>query len=260
MNEWKAILKQASEITSRTASDRYKSFTLANLCTRPRQGYYIPIIIIALLAGVFLAYKFFGTTENIINIIQENNKVKSSLANLADEEVIGYIKLIEDNGISKKIWFGECTLEDRLKIIAEKVIEIEGDIVYFDLMAVTFENKLIMSDKHKTLYFWQRIYRDRDAPEEGIDMNAYGVEPERYSALFKNTGLPKASRKNFWKDLCSLSRDTNRLLENGIQALHLGLFTSLEGFKEGDVFKIVLSEKEFAAIQVDSSLNNIFSD
>lgn len=158
----------------------------------------------------------------IHELLTENKQLKQAIANLTEEDQIGYAKVIsqhDENGrLLTTIRFVETARGDKTKIILQKEYTIEGDIVHFDAVIVKFDDKLVADGKSRALYLWRRVYGEKMAPGDGFAIEEPGTEPRRYSGLL--AALPIRHRELFWSAIWELANDPNKLHEHGIRAIY----------------------------------------
>ncbi len=158
----------------------------------------------------------------IHKLLAENKQLKEAIANLTQEDQIGYAKVIaqetKDGSLFTTVRFVETAREDKLKKILEKEYVIEGDIIHFDALVVKFGDKMVMDGKARALYLWRRVYGEKMAPQEGFVIEEPGAEPKRYGDLL--AALPIKQRQLFWSSIWELANDPERLKEYGITAIY----------------------------------------
>lgn len=173
-------------------------------------------------AAAFVGPGIYRGAMTIHELFTENKQLKQAIANLTDEEQIGYAKVIsqrEDNGrLLTAIRFVETARCDKTRVILQKEYTIEGDIVHFDALIVKFEDKMVTDGKSRALYLWRRVYGERMPPGEGYAIEEPGAEPRRYSDLLD--ALPVQHRQLFWSGIWDLANDSEKLREHGIKAIY----------------------------------------
>ena len=186
----------------------------------------ILFIFIASLGAGFVTYSKFNPYRKAVmtihKLLTENNELKQAITNLTEEDQIGYAKIIsqeeKDGSVFTTIKFVETARNDHLNKILEKEFTVEGDIFYFDMMIVKFQNKMVTDGKAKALYIWRRIFGEKMAPEDGYIIEEPGTEPLRYKDLLE--ALPAEHCELFWTNIWDLANDPNKLQEYGIQAIY----------------------------------------
>lgn len=165
---------------------------------------------------------FKAALMTIHELLTENKDLKQAITNLTKEDQIGYAKIIsqeeKDGTLFTTIKFVETARGDNLNTILEKEFTIEGDIFYFDVLIVKFQNNMVTDGKAKALYIWRRIFGEKMAPERGFVIEEPGTEPLRYKDLLE--ALPVEYSKLFWSNIWDLANDPNKLNEYGIQAIY----------------------------------------
>jgi hypothetical protein len=173
-------------------------------------------------AAAYFGPRFYGNRITIHELLSENKGLKASISNLTDEDQIGYAKVISqrevDGQLLTTVRFVETAREDKTKKILQKEYTIEGDVVHFDALIVTFGNKMVLDGRSRALYLWRRVYGERMTPEEGFAIEEPGAEPRRYSELFKT--LPIEHRQLFWTHIWDLANDPEKLREHDIKAIY----------------------------------------
>ena len=123
--------------------------------------YKILVLLVVVAAGVF-SWRHFTTNRTIEQLLTENEGLKTAISNLNQENQIGYAKVLSqdtrDGKLYTKLLFVEVDPSDYSKKILEKEVEIEGDVVHFDTLIVTFSGDLVMDGKERAMYMWRRIY------------------------------------------------------------------------------------------------------
>ena len=176
------------------------------------------ILLVVIVGGIAI---FFGG-KAIISEILESKKLRESLSRLTQEDKIGYAKVIaqeEKNGkLQTTLKFIETARDNELDILLEKEYTIEGDVVHFDAIIVTFDNQLVMDGKERSLYLWRRVYGENMSPSEGYAIETESAEPMRYSDIFKK--LSVEDRTTFWTEIWDLANDPNKLNGLGVRAIY----------------------------------------
>ncbi|MBN2588323.1 MAG: hypothetical protein JXA96_00555 [Sedimentisphaerales bacterium] len=186
---------------------------------------FIFILVVSLGAGVVSYFSKSPYKEAIMTIhklLTENNELKQAITNLTEEDQIGYAKILsqeeKDGVLYTTIKFVETERGDNLNTILEKEFTIEGDVFYFDVLIVKFQNNMVTDGKAKALYIWRRIFGEKMAPERGFVIEEQGTEPLRYKDLLE--ALPVEHCNLFWSNIWDLANDPNKLEEYGIQAIY----------------------------------------
>jgi len=180
------------------------------------------LFLLAAAALLVLAFSFLFASRTIFDLLLENRKLKQALGNLTQEYQIGYAKVVSqetrDGRTISRIRFAETDRKDSNRVIARGEYEIEGDLIHFDALIVTFDKQLVMDGKARALYLWRRIYGDTMAPENGYPLAVSGEEPARYADVFRE--LPLRDRRLFWAEIWQLANEPERLKKAGVSAIY----------------------------------------
>ena len=181
------------------------------------------VIIAAALVGVaYLGREPYKAVATMHELLVENKDLKRAIANLTDEQQIGYAKVIaqefRDGELLTTIRFVETARGDKLKNILEKEYTIAGDVVHFDALIVKFGPKVVADGRARALYLWRRVYGEKMSPAKGFLIEDPGVEPRRYRDLLK--ALPIEKRNVFWSNIWDLANDTEKLATYDIKAIY----------------------------------------
>ena len=180
------------------------------------------LLLVAAAAALLFAFSILFASRTIFDLLLENRKLKQALGNLTQEYQIGYAKVVSqethDGRTMSRIRFAETDRKDSTRVIFRGEYEIEGDIIHFDALIVTFDKQLVMDGKARALYLWRRIYGDTMAPEHGYPLAAVGLEPRRYADAFRE--LPLRDRRLFWAEIWQLANDPERLKKAGVSAIY----------------------------------------
>ena len=132
-----------------------------------RLGIYI-VVAIFLIGFAYIGRGIYYGAITIHKLLAENKQLKEAIANLTQEDQIGYAKVIaqetKDGSLFTTVRFVETAREDKLKKILEKEYVIEGDIIHFDALVVKFGDKMVMDGKARALYLWRRVYGEKMPP------------------------------------------------------------------------------------------------
>jgi hypothetical protein len=171
--------------------------------------------------GLFL-WRHITTNRTIAHLLAENEYLKTGIANLTQERQIGYAKALSqetrEGKLYTKLLFVEVDPSDFTKQILRKEYEIEGDVIHFDLLVVTFGTELVKDGRERAMYLWRRVYGEMMAPGEGYPIETAGQPSPRYAELTAKLSLD--DRKLFWDEIWSLSNDPRRLEKLGIRAVY----------------------------------------
>ena len=178
--------------------------------------------LLALVAIIFVSGTLFYGTKTVHDLLGENKKLKQAIATLTHEDQIGYAKVIRQESRERKLYttirFVETARDHRLKTVLEKEYEIEGDVVHFDAIIVTFSSQAVIDGKERSLYLWRRVYGDRQAPADGFSIEEQGAEPARYAGLLSRLRIK--DQQMFWSAIWELSNDPEALQQHGIKAIY----------------------------------------
>ena len=182
--------------------------------------YKILVLLVVVAAGVF-SWRHFTANRTIEQLLTENEGLKTAISNLNQENQIGYAKVLSqdtrDGKLYTKLLFVEVDPSDYSKKILEKEVEIEGDVVHFDTLIVTFSGDLVMDGKERAMYMWRRIYGETMSPEEGISIEIAGQPSPRYAHICEKLSIE--DRALFWSEIWNLSNNPKRLESLGIKAI-----------------------------------------
>jgi len=170
----------------------------------------------------YLARGFYRGTMTIHELLTENKRLKESITNLTTEEQIGYAKIIsqrqEQGRLLTTVRFVETARNDKTKTILQKEYTIEGDVIHFDALVVTFGDRMVMDGKSRALYLWRRVYGESMAPQDAYRIEEPGTEPKRYQDLLE--ALPLQHRQLFWSHIWDLANDPDQLRRHDIKAIY----------------------------------------
>jgi hypothetical protein len=184
---------------------------------------FVGILAALLVAAGYFGRGFYGRALTIHELLGENKQLKQAITNLTSEDQIGYAKVIsqrtDENGrLRTTIRFVETSREDKTKKILQKEYTIEGDIIHFDALVVTFGDQTVIDGRSRALYLWRRVYGEHTAPQDGHAIEEPGAEPKRYEGLLKM--LPIEQRQLFWSNIWDLANDPEQLKQHGIKAIY----------------------------------------
>ncbi|MDH3982112.1 MAG: hypothetical protein OES84_04340 [Kiritimatiellaceae bacterium] len=172
---------------------------------------------LGLVGGTFL----YGT-KTVHDLFASNEKLHKAITSLTHEDQIGFAKVIRqeerEGHLYTTIRFVETARDDMLNKVLEKEYEIEGDIVHFDALVVTFTDQAVMDGKARSLYLWRRVYGENMSPTEGYAIETPGTHPERYAGLLRDLKLPE--QHMFWESIWELANDPEALRTHGIKAIY----------------------------------------
>jgi hypothetical protein len=177
---------------------------------------------VVVLAAGFLLWQQFSGNRTIEQLLNENLELKTAITNLSQEEQIGYAKVLSqetrDGQLFTKILFVEAEPEDFTKHILRKEYEIQGDVIHFDTLIVTFGSELVMDGKERAMYLWRRIYGEKQTPEQGFPIETEGKPSPRYTQLCEKLSIEDGQL--FWNEIWQLSNNPKRLEKLGIKAVY----------------------------------------
>jgi len=175
------------------------------------------LTVLALVGGTF----FYGT-KTVHDLLAGNEKLKKAISALTHEDQIGFAKVIRQEQRDGKLYttvrFVETARDNLLQRVLEREYEIEGDVVHFDALIVTFTDQAVMDGKARSLYLWRRVYGENMNPSEGYDIETPGTHPERYAGLLRDLKLPE--QQLFWEAIWDLANDPEALRDHGIKAVY----------------------------------------
>jgi hypothetical protein len=178
--------------------------------------------LVLLAAALFFSFALFRGSRTIEELLGNNTKLKAAIATLTHEDQIGFAKVVKKEYREGRTYttlrFVETARDNLLERVLEKEYEIEGDVIYFDALIITFENQMVMDGKARSLYLWRRIYSDKMRPEEGFPIEIEGEMPKRYADLLAELG--EKEQELFWEHIWELSNDPEALKAHGIKAIY----------------------------------------
>ncbi len=180
------------------------------------------IVILVLSAIITVSSLLLSVSETFRDLLLENKKLKKAISNLTNEEQIGYAKVIQQQKRDGKLYttfkFVQTAPGNKLEQVHSKEYEIDGDVIFFDALIITFDPQLVMDGKKKAMYIWRRVYGETMAPSSGYPIEAPGNQPARY----KDFGVELSEKQQdlFWTNIWRLANDTRALEEHGIKAVY----------------------------------------
>ena len=185
-----------------------------------KYAYKILVLVAVVGAGGFV-WHHFTTNKTIEDLLQENEHLKSAINNLSKEDQIGYAKVLSqeerEGQVYTKLLFVETDPEDFTKHLLRKEYEVAGDVVFFDALMITFDNKLVMDGTERAMYLWRRVYGEKQPPEEGFPIETEGQPSPRYAQLCEKLSVEDGQL--FWDEIWKLSNNPKRLENLGIKAV-----------------------------------------
>ncbi|MEI6892239.1 MAG: hypothetical protein V5783_08720 [Pontiella sp.] len=181
--------------------------------------------VIALLSLTILAFVggtvFYGT-KTVHDLLVGSEELKQAITKLTHEDQIGFAKVLKqemrEGRLFTTIQFVETARDDMLNRVLEKEYEIEGDVIYFDALIVTFSDQAVMDGTTRSLYLWRRVYGETMSPAEGFDISTPGTHPERYADLLRN--LKQSEQDLFWESIWDLANNPEALRDYGVKAIY----------------------------------------
>lgn len=178
------------------------------------------VLLVVIVSGGFL-WQHLTSNQTIEQLLTENEDLKTAIVNLNEENQIGYAKVLSqetrEGRLFTKLLFVEVDPGDYTRHILKKEYEIEGDVVHFDTLIVTFSGDLVMDGKERAMYLWRRIYGEHMPPEQGLAIETAGQPSPRYTLLCEKLSIE--DRDLFWREIWSLSNNPKRLEALGIKAI-----------------------------------------
>jgi len=172
--------------------------------------------------GAYLGRGLYHGAMTIHELLNENKQLKQAIGNLTGEDQIGYAKVIsqrsENGRLLTTIRFVETARDDKTERILQKEYTVEGDVVHFDALIVTFGDKMVMDGRARALYLWRRIYGETMAPQQGFPIEEPGAEPKRYAGLLQ--ALPIQQQNLFWTEIWDLANNLDKLKQHDIKAIY----------------------------------------
>jgi len=181
----------------------------------------ILVLLAVIGAGGFFWFHF-TTDRTIEELLVENEDLKTAISNLSEENQIGYAKVLSqetrDGQLFTKILFVEADPEDFTKHLLRKEYEIQGAVVHFDMLIVTFDGELVKDGKERAMYLWRRVYGDKQPPEQGFPIETASQPSPRYAQLCAKLSIEDSQL--FWDEIWQLSNNPKRLEKLGIKAVY----------------------------------------
>jgi hypothetical protein len=182
----------------------------------------LSLAVVVLAGTAYMGRGLYRKATTIHELLTENRQLKQAITNLTDEDQIGYAKVIsqrrEDGRLLTTVRFVETARHDKTVRVLQKEYTIEGDVIHFDALIVTFGDQMVMDGKSRALYLWRRIYGESMAPQDGHPIEEPGAEPKRYQGLLD--ALPIEHRQLFWTEIWDLANDLDKLRRHDIKAIY----------------------------------------
>ena len=180
------------------------------------------IVILSLTVLAFVGGTVYFGTKTVHDLLAESEELKKAITTLTHEDQIGFAKVVKQEERDGKLYttvkFVETARGDLLNRVLEKEYEIEGDVVHFDALIVTFSDQSVMDGKKRSLYLWRRVYGENRTPAEGFDIATPGSHPERYDDLLRD--LKQSEQDLFWEAIWNLANNPEALRDHGIKAVY----------------------------------------
>jgi len=180
----------------------------------------VVILLIIMMAG-FGGALFYGS-KTVHDLFENNKKLKAAIENLTREDQIGYAKVTRQETIDGKRYttlrFVETARDNQLKKVLEREYTIQGDVIFFDALIVTFNNEDVMSGKKRALYLWRRIYGENMAPSDGYPIEMESQTPKRYADFLAQLSLSEQGM--FWDAIWQLTDNPDVFKSHGIKAVY----------------------------------------
>ena len=182
---------------------------------------FITTILTLVVLGLAGGTLFYGT-KTIHDLLAGNEKLKKAITTLTHEDQIGFAKVLKqemrDGTLYTTVKFVETARDDMLNKVLVREYEIEGDIVHFDALIVTFGDQMVMDGKARALYLWRRVYGENMTPAEGYEIESPDTIPARYGELLQELKL--SDQKKFWTAIWDLANNPEALRDQGIKAIY----------------------------------------
>ena len=131
--------------------------------------------------------------------------------------------------------FSEIDLSDN-PIGEKRTFTIDGDVLYIDTMVIKFEDSFVEQGdvlKGSALCLFNRLFGEKQKPEEGFRIDAEGETPKPYKLDSPDsTEFEKTLWGNFWK----LAQEPEFAKKMGVRAAH-GTAPSMK-LQEGSTYKL----------------------
>lgn len=98
-------------------------------------------------------------------------------------------------------------------------IEVPGEEIYFDALAIKFEDAFVEQGdalKGKSLLLFRRVFTNRLMPDDGYALDPRGMAPEIYASK----DAPGELEKELWLKFWELADNPDLAKEKGIRAIH----------------------------------------
>ncbi len=186
-----------------------------------KTGLTVLAAIVLMGAGAYW-WRHVTVNRTIEDLLVENEGLKTAISNLSDERQIGYAKVLSqetrEGQLFTKLLFVEVDPADYTQHILKKEYEVEGDVVHFDMLIVTFGSELVKDGKERAMYLWRRVYGEKMTPAAGYPIETLGQPSPRYRQLSEKLSIE--DRQLFWDEIWQLSNNPKRLESLGIKAVY----------------------------------------
>lgn len=172
----------------------------------------------------------YQAAQTLDEMFAENRRLKEAVSNLTEESQIGYAKVVGrkwvDGGLQTTLKFVETARNDPENKIREMAYTVNGDVVHFDALIVTFDEQMVMDGERRAMYIWRRVYGEDTPPEKGYPIELPGEVPARYRDLFGEPSLmdklllKEDEAERFWDAIWDLADDPERLKRHGVEAIY----------------------------------------
>lgn len=183
---------------------------------------HIVLLIVSVIFLLLLAGGFFYGTKTVHDLLDGNEELKAAIRSLTQEDEIGFAKVLKqeerDGKLFTTVKFVETARGDLLTTVLEKEYEIEGDVIHFDALIVSFTDPAVMDGSARSLFLWRRVYGEHMNPSEGYTIETPDTHPERYAGLLRELKLP--DQHLFWEAIWDLANNPEALREHGIKAVY----------------------------------------
>lgn len=131
--------------------------------------------------------------------------------------------------------FSEIDLSDA-PIGEKRTFTIDGDVLYIDTLVIKFEDNFVEQGdvlKGSALCLFNRLFGEKQKPEEGFRIDAEGETPKPYKLDSPDT---TAFEKELWGNFWKLAQDPDFAKKMGVRAAH-GTAPSMK-LQEGSTYKL----------------------
>lgn len=179
------------------------------------------LVLLAVVGTGGFFWRHFTTNETIDQLLNENEELRTAITNLSQENKIGYAKVLSqehrEGVLYTKLLFVETDPEDFTRHLLRKEYEVTGDVVFFDMLTVTFGNELVKDGTERAMYMWRRLYGENQPPAQGFPIEIEGQPSPRYAQLCEELSIENGQL--FWDEIWKLSNNPKRLESLGIRGV-----------------------------------------